>query len=73
MTDEELIGYCDLHCESERALFNAEQINRMISLAGHPEDYVRQVPDGWYSIHDEMKNLVKLARERLKRAAQNQG
>ena len=30
MTDAELIGYCDIHCETERALFNDRQINRML-------------------------------------------
>lgn len=67
MDDEFLIGYCDLHCESERALFNSEQINRMLALAGHPDGFVRAVPAGrWMSVHGEMKELCRLARERLK-------
>jgi hypothetical protein len=61
MTDPELIGYCDIHCESERALFNERQINRMIELAGYPDGFVRDVSIGWYSVHDEMKALVRVA------------
>jgi len=65
MTDAELIGYCDIHCETERALFNERQINRMIELAGYPDEFVREVRVGWYSVHQEMKELVRLARERV--------
>lgn len=33
MTDEELIGYCESHCTTERVLFHSKHINRMIILA----------------------------------------
>jgi hypothetical protein len=65
MTDEELVGYCRLHCETPRALFNATQVNRMLALAGHPQGYVKSVPEGWYSVHDRMKTLCRLATERM--------
>jgi len=65
MTDLELIGYCDIHCETPRAMFNDAQINRMIELAGFPESFPRTVSRGWYSLHEDMKDLVKLARDRL--------
>ena len=65
MTDEQLIGYCEIHCRSERALFHADHINRLLELAGHPENYVRRV-SGWLSLHDDaMMPLCKLARNRL--------
>ncbi len=65
-TDESLIGYCELHCETERALFNGSHINRMLELAGHPKGFIRQVPaDGWYSMHEDMAKLCELARARL--------
>lgn len=64
MTDRELIGYCRLHCKTERALFHADHINRMLELAGHPEYYVRRV-DGWLSVHDPMEHLCDLAEARL--------
>jgi len=64
MNDEELIGYCELHCKTERALFNDDQVNRMIVLAGYPPDYVMFVSSGWYSLHADMARLVTLAKRR---------
>jgi hypothetical protein len=63
MTDEELIGYCDLHSRTERGLFSAEQINRMVALAGLSEK-VQRVPDGaWIALWDDMQILCDMARE----------
>jgi hypothetical protein len=64
MTDRELIGYCRLHCKTERALFSADHVNRMLKLAGHPAGYVQRV-DGWLSAHEEMTHLCDLAEKRL--------
>jgi hypothetical protein len=67
MTDTQLIGYCEIHCETERALFSGHHINRMIDLAGFPEDFPAAVgPDTFLSAHEEMAELCKLARERAK-------
>jgi hypothetical protein len=60
MTDEELIGYCESHCTTERALFHSKHINRMIILAGRGEHDAKL--DGWYSMHSDMQNLVDMAR-----------
>lgn len=38
MTDEEFIGYCRIHSDTELALFNGPQVARMIRLAGEPEE-----------------------------------
>jgi hypothetical protein len=66
MTDEQLISYCEAHCQTQRALFNSDQINRMIALAGYPAEFVREIPGGqWHSLHSDMEDLCKLARERL--------
>lgn len=66
MTDQDLIGYCDLHCETPRALFNSYQINRMIALANYPDTFVQSVPlNQWLSVHDDMKDLCRLARAQL--------
>ncbi len=62
MNDKELIGYCEIHCTSERALFNEKQINRMIALAGYPPNFVNSVRSGWYSLHEEMEELCRLAK-----------
>ena len=68
MTDDELIGYCEIHCETPRALFHFGHINRMIKLAGFPENYPREL-DGsieWYSMHEDMSYLCEQARQRTK-------
>lgn len=61
MDDTTLIAYCDIHSETPRALFSAEQVNRMAALAGVSEDR-GLLPNAWYSMHEEMKELVRLAR-----------
>lgn len=58
---ERLIGYCEVHCETERALFNKNQVNDMLKLAGYPPS----MDIDWVSMHEGMKELCKLARERL--------
>lgn len=66
MNDNDLINYCESHCKTERALFSGTDVNRMIELAGYPDDYVRSVDSNqFFSLHFEMENLVKLARTRL--------
>lgn len=65
-TPERLIGYCEIHCETPRALFNGDQINDMLMLAGYPEGFVTSVQsDLWQSVHEPMNELCKLARGRL--------
>lgn len=69
MDDQNLIGYCEIHCTTEKALFSGEQISRMIRLAGQPKGYVQAshfFKDGWYTVDEAtMMPLVKLARENL--------
>lgn len=69
MTDDELIGYADIHCETPRALFSNTHLRRLLELGGWPvPDAVSRWPDGWHSAHaDVMKSL--LAEIRAKRAA----
>ena len=63
MDDKTLIGYCELHCHTDRCMFHAEQLNRMIALAGYPDEFVKEVPPGWVSVGpDQMMPLVHLAR-----------
>jgi hypothetical protein len=60
MTDQEFIGYCELHSSTERRLFSAEHIGRLAKLAG------KEVPAdlrGWYSI--DLSDWCKAARDRL--------
>lgn len=66
MNDRDLIGYCEIHCQTERALFKGDDVNRMLQLAGYPEGFVREVPGHqFFSLHDEMEELVKLSKARL--------
>ncbi len=68
MTDDELIGYCEIHCETPRALFSSEQINRMLALAGHPAGFPKRIEDGhWVSVKGDMAELCQYARERAAR------
>lgn len=65
MEDLDLIGYCELHCTTERALFSAEHINRMYELAGRPK-WMNPIPAKMFiSMHENMEELCRLARQRL--------
>lgn len=67
-TPEELIGYCEEHCQSPRGLFSGAQIFDMVRLAGFPEGYGRPVAQSFgqfFPMHESMAGLCKLARERL--------
>ena len=71
MATKELIGYCDIHCETDRALFSREQVAQMIYLAGEPDTWdspnvIVTCSVKWISLKEEMKALVALARERIK-------
>ena len=39
MGKDELIGYCDINCETPRALFSREMFAQMVEYAGRPENY----------------------------------
>lgn len=62
MSDDELIGYCEIHCKTERALFHVSHVERIYKLAG------RQSPlslPAFVSVGpDTMLPLVALARKR---------
>lgn len=68
MSDEDLIGYCEIHCRTQRALFHRDHVNRMLVLAGHPEGFVKEIPEWqeFISVWDEMEELCRLATERMK-------
>ena len=63
-TPERLIGYCEIHCKTPRALFHSNQINDMIKLAGNPEGWKPVTEERWLSLHEEMAELCRLARNR---------
>lgn len=65
MTDKDLIGYCEIHCHAPRPLFQGAHINRMIALAGYPDNFVKEVPaDVFMELDSEqIMPLVHLARQ----------
>jgi len=69
MDIKRLVGYCDIHSETPRALFHKDMIAQMIDYAGNPEDYptaeeMFKADIEWQSLHEEMKTLVNLCREK---------
>jgi hypothetical protein len=63
--DTEFLGYCDIHCETPRALFSYEHCVRLYRLAGH--DVADPTTQGFHAMYaDEAKPLIKTARERLR-------
>ena len=70
LSDEEFIGYCEIHCKTERALFNGAQLNRIQRLAFGKLNY--EFPENfWRSEHEQMAEACKLARERIKQRELN--
>ncbi len=66
---EELVRYCDIHSETDRALFNKDMIAQMIDYAGNPKDYptaeeMAKASIEWHSLHETMKTLVNLCKEK---------
>lgn len=44
-SDEELLGYAEIHSKTERALFSQKHANRLLEMAGQPGRV-----QGWVSI-----------------------
>lgn len=68
---DQFLGYCDIHCETERGLFNGRQIGRLLRLAGHEELGLKweAVPDRWHSCDEEdIHPLTAAARAALSQA-----
>ena len=61
--DHKLIGYCEIHCETDRALFNGKDVARMFELAGEPLEHPPSARQ-FISMHQEMAELCKKARAR---------
>ena len=62
--DEELISYARMHSTTERALFAAGHVNRLLALAGLPmlTDFA---PTSFVAVHEgEMTDLINKIREK---------
>ena len=68
MTDEQLIGYAQLHCQTDLKLFSVGHIKRLFELAGEPVPEVcTRYPKAFRSMDEEtVEALVKKIRARQK-------
>ena len=71
MEDIDLIGYCEIHCTTQRALFSKEHLARMLELAGSPKEYIkpndlRKLKHDFLPVFEEaMIPLCEMARKRM--------
>jgi hypothetical protein len=66
MTDDELLGYAQLHSRTERALFHKGHVRRLLELAGRKVPDMLDQREFWSIDQYDMDPLVKEARERIK-------
>ena len=69
MGREELIEYCDGHRKTPLAKFNNQIVAQMIEYAGCPKEYfspeeIFKRDEEDFPMHEDMKILIDLARER---------
>ena len=70
-SDEEFLNYVASHSQTDRALFHASHVRRLVAMAGAEEEYQHALsslgPDSFLAIHwhDDGKGLVERARKRL--------
>lgn len=67
-SDEEFLGYVDLHSRTERALFHAEHVRRLYKMAGRPAPSGLGENEFVAVYHDHAERLIKLARKKMKPA-----
>lgn len=65
MSDDEFLNYVEFHCETPRARFSAEHIERLFRLAEVPMRWGGSRPVTASMYPPEAKPLVARARERL--------
>jgi len=67
---EDFLGYCEIHSETQRALFHIEQITALYKMAGYPIDDLPDEISGktmgnFYPLHsDYMKPFIEIIRNR---------
>lgn len=68
MTDNEFLGYCEIHCETDLAMFSRAQLDRLRALAGYADLTWKGPQPEWYSLGpDSIMPVVKAARTRLEK------
>lgn len=68
MTDADFLCYCDLHCETPRALFSWQHVVRLHDLAGVEVEVTGPAPSFLAMHQDVAKPLIERARARIKTA-----
>ena len=66
MTDDELLGYFEIHSRTERALFCKEDVERLLELSGSPKSNTERWPSFMSVRADIADPLVERARRRMK-------
>lgn len=66
-TKEELIDYCEEHCQNEEGLFRKDVVAQMLEYARRPKNFsspeeIMENRKEWYSLNYAMEKLVYLAR-----------
>lgn len=63
-SDEELVGYCEAHSQTPRALFHIKHLRRLLELAGRD---VSDLPtEGFFAFHHyDNRDVFKDARAAL--------
>jgi hypothetical protein len=64
-TDEAFLGYVDIHCETDLALFHRNHVNRLLRLAGRSELQDPHTPLFLHVYADVAKPLIEAAKERM--------
>lgn len=64
MTDERFLGYCDIHSQTDRALFHSDQVTRLYKLAN--EQVPAMTKGAFYALHHwDAAPLIVKARKAL--------
>lgn len=66
-TDLDFLGYVELHCDTELALFSSNDCHRLLRLAGVQDDLHPPMSErGFYGMHRyDISGLLKTAWDRL--------
>jgi len=64
LSDADLISYARWHCRTELALFHANHLRRLLTLAGLPIPLELARSNGFHAMHEDEMDAVLTAIER---------
>lgn len=67
LTDTDLVNYARWHCRTELALFHANHLRRLLTLAGLPIPSELMRSNGFHPMHEDEMDAVLTAIERATR------